>query len=136
MKRRIFIEKGSQAMIASLIGFTISCKDEDIKVPDLGEGITINLDESPFNVLKTPNSWVLHPTENVILVNSDGDLRAFSSVCTHSQCTRNWVFGTTRATCTCHSSQFDAQGQVLRGPARSDLKRFSVSQDGNDLIIN
>ncbi|MBV6647388.1 MAG: Rieske (2Fe-2S) protein [Cyclobacteriaceae bacterium] len=135
MKRRIFIEKTGQLLAASGLGFSLIGCSEDDPGPNLGAGLEIDLETSPFDALQTSGSWILHPNENVIIVNFDGEIRAFTSVCTHSQCSRNWVFGATQATCTCHGSKFNYKGEVVAGPAQRDLRNFTVSQDGSVLIV-
>ena len=51
--------------------------------------------------------------------------------CTHNSCELNVGGGI--YTCPCHGSEFDTQGQVLEGPAETNLKTFKTSQD-NDYI--
>lgn len=66
----------------------------------------------------------------IVIHDKDG-LRAVSLSCTHLGCAieeRNFGFE-----CPCHSSRFDPNGNVLRGPAASDLRKLRVekSEDGN-----
>ena len=135
MKRRVFIEKSGKAAAWACLGLSVVSCSEDDPQPNLNEALEIDLGVSPFDKLMEPGNWVLHPDQNIILVNVEGEIRAFTSVCTHSQCTRNWVFGSTEATCTCHGSKFDQQGQVVQGPASSALQSFPVDQDGNVITI-
>ena len=134
MKRRIFIENTGKATVLAAIGLQ-SCDDEEVQ-PDLSKSLVIDLSQEPFDVLLTEGSWLLHPTENIIMVNFEGTIRAFTSVCTHTQCTRDWVFGTTQATCTCHGSRFNFEGRVVGGPAGSDLELFDTQVDGEQLTIS
>jgi Rieske Fe-S protein len=58
-------------------------------------------------------------------------LRALSLSCSHLGCTieeRNFGFE-----CPCHSSRYDLEGVVLKGPSTADLRRLRVSEteDGN-----
>ena len=136
MKRRVFIEKTGKAAILAGLGLSIAaCSEDDDPQPDLSEALEIDLSVSPFSELTEPGSWVLHPSQNIILVNVAGEVRAFTSVCTHSQCSRNWVFGSTEATCTCHGSKFNQEGEVVQGPASRSLQQFEVSQDGDTITI-
>jgi Rieske Fe-S protein len=72
-----------------------------------------------------------------ILIHDHKGFRAISLACTHLGCTieqRNFGFE-----CPCHSSRYDLNGKVLKGPANRDLSKFRVaeSQDGNlHLFIN
>lgn len=135
MNRKEFIKKGGSLVALTVMGLSSSCSDDD-PAPSLGEELVIDLSQAPFDALQNEGAWILHPDKNVIIVNFEGNIRAFTSICTHSNCSRNWVFGTTQATCTCHGSKFDYAGKVISGPANSDLANFAVSKDGNTLTIN
>ncbi|MEM7296708.1 MAG: Rieske 2Fe-2S domain-containing protein [Bacteroidota bacterium] len=134
MRRRIFIETLGKATVATGLGVLAACSEDDPEIA-AGSEIEIDLSEPPFDQLQEVDRWVLHPEFNVILVNDTGTIRAYTSVCTHSQCSRNWVFGTTEATCTCHGSKFNQQGQVLQGPARGDLRSFTVETPTADSLL-
>ena len=135
MERRTFIKYSGIFTVSASLGL-ISCTEDNDPQPNLGNGISLDLTEPPFDELQQTGSWVLHPDLNLILVNFEGTIRAFTSVCTHSQCSRNWVFGSTEATCTCHGSKFDYAGRVVRGPAQRDLQTFDVVVDGNSVSVS
>ena len=71
--------------------------------------------------------------EDVAVANVEGELHAFSDVCTHLQCSLSDgdLEGTT-VICPCHGSEFDVtSGDVLNGPATEPVQKFEVSiQDG------
>ncbi len=46
---------------------------------------------------------------------------AIKPICTHLGCIVNWKPEQNRFVCPCHGSQYDAQGRVVRGPARRSL---------------
>ena len=56
---------------------------------------------------------------------------AFSTICPHLGC--QVEASEERFTCPCHGSQFESHGKLLRGPAKSDLRRLRVDldEDGN-----
>jgi 3-phenylpropionate/trans-cinnamate dioxygenase ferredoxin subunit len=75
--------------------------------------------------------------EDVAVANVDGELHAFSDVCTHRQCSlaEGDLDGTT-VTCACHGSEFDVTtGDVLGGPAVEPVQTFRVTVEGDDLKI-
>jgi len=135
MKRKDFLKKTGALITVSILGGLTSCS-EDEPTPDLARELTIDLTQEPFVALNNSGGWVLHPEENVILVNWNGEVRAFTSVCTHSQCTRNWVFGGPEATCTCHGSKYDWTGKVIQGPAPDDLVNYNLTQEGDILTVS
>jgi Rieske Fe-S protein len=134
MKRKEFIVKSGSAVLGTaLLSQLVSCGDND--VDELNRQISIDLDDEEFALLDTEGNWKLHPDENVLLVNVNGDIRAFSSVCPHAQCSRDWAYRPGVFTCTCHVSRFDTTGQYLSGPANANLREFPVSSNGRILTV-
>ena len=68
----------------------------------------------------------------------DGNLYAFSDICTHRQCNLSLggeIDGTT-IECECHGSIFEmTNGEVVQGPATEPIATFSVSEDGGEMKI-
>lgn len=63
----------------------------------------------------------------------DGQVVAFTAICTHQSCTVFAHDGVLR--CPCHGSTFDRfTGEALGGPAREPLPRIEVAVDGTDVI--
>ena len=61
---------------------------------------------------------------------------AFSAVCTHQGCTVNPPSASGTSSCPCHGAQFDGNGAVLRGPARSPLPHYAVALCGTHLYVD
>ncbi|HMB22474.1 MAG TPA: Rieske (2Fe-2S) protein [Anaerolineales bacterium] len=66
-----------------------------------------------------------------VVIHDKKGLRALSLVCSHLGCTieeRNFGFE-----CPCHSSRYDLNGIVLKGPSTTDLRKLRVeeSEDGH-----
>lgn len=140
---------GSVALFAALGINLTSCSVNDSNdppppIPDpnspainiSGNTITIDLSHSTTQNLKNPGQWLLIPAASTLVVNVDGSvIRAFTSICTHEGCSTNWQFDSSRFTCTCHGSQFNTAGRVVRGPAVADLAEFTVTRSGDTLSI-
>lgn len=76
------------------------------------------------------NRTVLAYIPAAVIHDKDG-LRAVSLVCSHLGCTveeRSFGFE-----CPCHSSRYDRNGAVTKGPATADLRKLLVekTKDGN-----
>lgn len=72
---------------------------------------------------------------DVIVINVGTDQwRAFTSICTHEQCTVADYTGS-RIRCLCHGSEFDSQGKVITGPALRALTEYPVSFDSASRTI-
>ena len=77
------------------------------------------------------NSRTILPEVPAIVIHDDDGLRALSLSCSHLGCTieeRNFGFE-----CPCHSSRYDLNGVVLKGPSTADLRKLRVAktEDGN-----
>ncbi len=101
-----------------------------------GNTVTVNMDDPSTRGLKDAGGWLLISAASVLVVNVDGTvIRAFTSVCTHAGCATNWTFGNNVFECTCHGSRFNTSGQVVRGPAATDLQEFAVQRNGDMVTI-
>ncbi len=142
MDRKEFLKNASAATALAFFGLSLeSCSndgDDTTPQPNNGggvDGITFDLNQPPFNNLNSDGGWLLHPEENILLVNVGGTISAFSSRCTHTGCTRDWTFPNNEFQCNCHGSRFDTSGNVTVGPAESPLSRRTVVRDGDTVTI-
>lgn len=97
--------------------------------------ITLDLSQSGAAVLSNAGGFLLISAANAMAVNVNGTIRAFTSVCTHQQCSTSWAYQNSRLVCTCHGSQFSNEGQVVIGPASAPLKAFNSTRNGNIVTI-
>jgi Rieske Fe-S protein len=144
IERREFLKKAGGFAIMGLFGtsFFTACNDDTqdpINVDSNSEGInvdgnTITIDLSIIEELNSSGGWLLI-TEAQTLVVNDGEIKALSSVCTHSNCDRNWSLSNGNFRCSCHGSIFSTDGEVITGPATRPLTQFDVSIDGDILTI-
>ena len=69
---------------------------------------------------------------DIVVRNSNGDLRAFSAVCTHAGCTVGFEGG--QIVCPCHGGTFDPRsGAVISGPPPSGLPARRVVESGGQI---
>ena len=66
------------------------------------------------------------PDRQLFVFNNPAGFYAISSVCTHLGCNVRHITGEGFA-CPCHGSLYDANGQVVRGPAPQPLAWFGLS---------
>lgn len=59
----------------------------------------------------------------IVIRESATDFKILSMYCTHNGCIINYN-GSPGFNCSCHGSEFNAEGQVTQGPAQRDLPRF------------
>jgi Rieske Fe-S protein len=67
----------------------------------------------------------------IVVRTGDGELRAFSAVCTHLDCTVQYKVDTSQLWCACHNGTYDLGGNVVSGPPPRALERFVVNVRGD-----
>lgn len=66
----------------------------------------------------------------------DGTLSAVDSICTHQQCEVEFRSAQEDLFCPCHASIFTRQGAVTQGPATLPLKKFTVSETADAVVVS
>ena len=66
----------------------------------------------------------------IVVRTADGELRAFSAVCTHLDCTVQYKADTSQLWCACHNGTYDLGGNVVSGPPPRGLEEFAVNVRG------
>lgn len=72
-----------------------------------------------------------------LLINTqEGELRAFSAICTHLACSVHYESETGTIFCPCHGGRFNQAGNVISGPPPRPLESYRVEISGNDIIVS
>jgi cytochrome b6-f complex iron-sulfur subunit len=66
----------------------------------------------------------------IVVRTAEGELRAFSAVCTHLDCTVQFKPDTSQLWCACHNGTYDLGGNVVSGPPPRPLEKFVVNIRG------
>lgn len=66
----------------------------------------------------------------------DGELRAFSAVCTHLDCTVQYKSDSSQIWCACHNGLYDLRGNVVSGPPPRPLESLVVNQRGDEVVVS
>ena len=86
-----------------------------------------------------PNSGRLFKfgSKPALLVRTAGDeLRAFSAVCPHLNCTVQYKEQGSQIWCACHNGLFDLNGKVVGGPPPRPLEQYTVHVQGEEVIVS
>lgn len=107
--------------------------------PKIGESTaaTVTLPIKPNEV--RPNTGQIFKFGNrpAILVRTPaGELRAFSAVCTHLNCTVQYRPDLSHVWCACHNGHFDLNGQNISGPPPRPLDAFVVNVRGTQIVVS
>lgn len=107
-------------------------------VPAPGDEVTLALADYP-DLQQQGGVLPVRPNgagKPIMIVRGDGDrFTAYSLRCTHLGCTVGWNAEARSFDCPCHGSRFNADGSVLRGPAKQPLKTYGVQFDGTTLRL-
>jgi len=152
ISRKAFLKTAGSVALFAVLGITLpGCGSEDAEnimgpepeeppsqdtgISISGNTITIDLTKDDTSSLATSGAWALIAAAQTLVVNVEGTFRAFTSVCTHSGCDRQWNYSNQLFTCTCHGSRFNNRGEVVQGTATRDLTEFSVTRNNNVVTI-
>jgi Rieske Fe-S protein len=72
----------------------------------------------------------------ILIRTPSGELRAFSAVCTHLQCTVQYRQDLTQIWCACHNGHFDLSGRNVEGPPPRPLTVFDVNVRGDEIVVS
>ncbi len=64
-----------------------------------------------------------------------GEVKVFSSICTHLGCHVTWDQTAGNFLCPCHLGRFDSEGRVIAGPPPAPLPSFPVRVAGADVYV-
>jgi Rieske Fe-S protein len=86
-----------------------------------------------------PNSGLLFKfgsKPGIVVRTPEGELHAFSAVCTHLDCTVQYKTDTSQLWCACHNGIYDLAGNVVSGPPPRPLEKLVVNQRGEDVVVS
>ena len=103
-----------------------------------GEPATQSVVAAQASQVKTNSGLVFRfgSRPGLLIRNPDGELRAFSAVCTHLECTVQYKVDTSQIWCACHNGMYDLSGNVVSGPPPRPLERLVVNQRGDDVVVS
>jgi cytochrome b6-f complex iron-sulfur subunit len=72
----------------------------------------------------------------ILVRTAAGELRAFSAVCTHLNCTVQFRSDLGEIWCACHNGHFDLNGQNVAGPPPRPLEAYVVHVRGTQIVVS
>lgn len=76
-------------------------------------------------------------TPGILVHTAAGDLYAFNAICTHLNCTVDYLEKEKRIWCACHGSRFDpVNGRPEGGPAPAPLKQWKVEVANGEIFVS
>jgi cytochrome b6-f complex iron-sulfur subunit len=107
--------------------------------PEVGESTagTVTLAVKPDEVKPNSGQIFKFGSRPGILVRTPaGELRAFSAVCTHLNCTVQYRADLSHIWCACHNGHYDLNGKNIEGPPPRPLDGFVVNARGGQIVVS
>ena len=85
-----------------------------------------------------PNSGKIFKFGNkpgILIKTPQGEIRAFTAVCTHLDCTVQYREDLQHIWCACHNGHYDLNGINIAGPPPRPLEPFETKIKGNDIYV-
>ncbi len=72
----------------------------------------------------------------ILVKDSNGELKAFSAVCTHLACIVQYRSDVNHIWCACHNGHFDLNGRNVEGPPPKPLEQFVVNVRADQIVVS
>ena len=106
-----------EAEESTALTMTLPVKAQEVK-PNSGQ--IFKFGSKPGIVVRTPQ----------------GDLRAFSAICTHLACVVQYRPALQHVWCACHNGHYDLNGKNIGGPPPRPLEPYEVNFRGEQVVIS
>ena len=107
--------------------------------PRVGESTsgTVTLPLKPDDVKpNTGQIFKFGSRPGILIRTASGELRAFSAVCTHLNCTVQYRPDLGEIWCACHNGHYDLNGKNVAGPPPRPLDTFVVNVRGAQIVVS
>jgi menaquinol-cytochrome c reductase iron-sulfur subunit len=124
-----------------LIGYVISpaLKRREPSWVEVGSADDLPVgNPKPLDYVQTiQDGWMASQAHKAVwaVKQADGKVTVFSPMCTHLGCGYRWEDADRKFKCPCHGSVYDADGQVLAGPAPRRLDVLPSKIEGGRLFV-
>ena len=107
--------------------------------PEVAESTagTVTLSIKPNDVKANSGQIFRFGSQPAILVkDANGELKAFSAVCTHLGCIVQYRSDISQIWCACHNGHFDLNGRNVEGPPPKPLEQYLVNVRADQIVVN
>jgi Rieske Fe-S protein len=98
---------------------------------------TVTLPIKPNDVKANTGQIFRFGSQPAILIkDTNGEMKAFSAVCTHLACIVQYRADISHIWCACHNGHFDLNGRNVEGPPPKPLEQFVVNVRADQIVVN
>ena len=98
---------------------------------------TVTLSIKPNDVKANSGQIFRFGSQPAILVkDTNGELKAFTAVCTHLACIVQYRSDINQIWCACHNGHFDLNGRNVEGPPPKPLEQFVVNVRADQVVVS
>jgi Rieske Fe-S protein len=98
---------------------------------------TVTLSIKPNDVKANSGQIFRFGSQPAILIkDANGELKAFSAVCTHLACIVQYRSDISHIWCACHNGHFDLNGRNVEGPPPKPLEQYVVNVRADQIVVS
>ena len=105
-------------------------KQSEVEVTSVKAGKASELEKDSGKIVKFGSKPV------ILIKTAEGNLKAFSAVCTHLDCTVQYKKELGLIWCACHNGKYDLTGRNVSGPPPRPLDEYRVTLQDDEISIS
>ncbi len=113
-----------------LIAYLKPPKQTEVQVSSVKAGKLADIPKDSGQIVRFGNVPV------ILIRTKSGELRAFSAVCTHLNCTVQFRKDLELIWCACHNGKYDLTGKNISGPPPRPLEPYRVVIKGDEVFVS
>jgi cytochrome b6-f complex iron-sulfur subunit len=105
-------------------------KQSEVEVTSVKAGKASDMEKDSGKIVKFGSKPV------ILIKTAEGNLKAFSAVCTHLDCTVQYKKELGLIWCACHNGKYDLTGRNVSGPPPRPLDEYRVTLQGDEISVS
>lgn len=136
LDRRRFLQGIGFASLAALVGLGVPSQVAIAMTPQPARARRMLAGGNPTYPIPPADGVQIDRDQEVILVRWQGAVYAFNLSCPHQRTALRWNAGDAQFQCPKHHSKYQPNGTFVSGRATRGMDRFSVTQSGDEIVVD
>jgi cytochrome b6-f complex iron-sulfur subunit len=138
MKRRSFLNYFLGGSLGATLSAIVYPVIQFLIPPVVSEAAQSNVVAASANELRAGEGKIFKfgSQPGLLVRTPTGEVRAFSAVCTHLNCTVQYRSDLEHIWCACHDGHYDINGRNIAGPPPRPLEQYLVNLRGDDIVVS